>query len=81
MPSSAGLDIYLNHVVGDQNPNQQVNQSDAYSPSQPRPPQTPTRSNSIENSNEKLQCPQDKKKKVADSLTSLHFLTFLHEML
>ncbi|PON94971.1 Tify domain containing protein [Trema orientale] len=44
VPSSAGLDIYLNHVVGDQNPNQQLNQSDAYLPSLPRPPQTPTRS-------------------------------------
>ncbi|PON54439.1 Tify domain containing protein [Parasponia andersonii] len=46
VPSSAGLDIYLNHVVEDQNPNQQLNRSDAYSPSLPRPPQpqTPTRS-------------------------------------
>ncbi|KAF3436250.1 hypothetical protein FNV43_RR23342 [Rhamnella rubrinervis] len=49
VPSSAGLDVYLNHRVGDQFLNQQLNQSDACSPSHPRPPQTPTRSSSVEN--------------------------------
>ncbi|KAL5538738.1 hypothetical protein UlMin_045808, partial [Ulmus minor] len=40
---------YLNHVVGDHIPNQHLNQSDALSPSQLRPPQTPTKSSSVEN--------------------------------
>ncbi|KAH7511510.1 hypothetical protein FEM48_ZijujUnG0007000 [Ziziphus jujuba var. spinosa] len=49
VPPSAGLDIYLNHRVGDQFLNQQLNLGEAYSPSHPRPPQTPSRSCSVEN--------------------------------
>ncbi|XP_015891416.3 protein TIFY 4B isoform X1 [Ziziphus jujuba] len=49
VPPSAGLDIYLNHRVGDQFLNQQLNLCEAYSPSHPRPPQTPSRSCSVEN--------------------------------
>ncbi|XP_048323133.2 protein TIFY 4B isoform X1 [Ziziphus jujuba] len=49
VPPSAGLDSYLNHRVGDQFLNQQLNLCEAYSPSHPRPPQTPSRSCSVEN--------------------------------
>lgn len=48
MPSSTGLDIYLNHRVGDQISNDHWNPSDACSPPQPRPPQTPKRCGSVE---------------------------------
>ncbi|XP_024022321.1 protein TIFY 4A isoform X2 [Morus notabilis] len=49
VPSSASLDVYLNHVEGDQLLTAQLNLSDATSPSQPQPPQMPTRSNSVGN--------------------------------
>ncbi|CAK7346526.1 unnamed protein product [Dovyalis caffra] len=47
--SSASLDIYLNHRVGDQISNDHWNLNDACSPPQPRPPQTPNRCNSVDN--------------------------------
>ena len=49
MPSSAGLDIYLNHRVGDQIPNDQSNQSDACSLSHCRAHHIPTPCSLVEN--------------------------------
>ncbi|KAF9618586.1 hypothetical protein IFM89_002281 [Coptis chinensis] len=46
---STSLEMYLNHQVRDQYPNEQSSQSRACSPPHPRPPHTPTRSNSVEN--------------------------------
>jgi len=46
---SASLDVYLSHLVGDQISNDHWNLNDACSPSQPRPPQTPNRCNSVDN--------------------------------
>ncbi|KAJ6730817.1 PROTEIN TIFY 4A-RELATED-RELATED [Salix viminalis] len=47
--TSASIDIYSNHRVGDQISNDHWNLNDACSPPQPRPPQTPNRCNSIDN--------------------------------
>ncbi|XP_034915194.1 protein TIFY 4B isoform X1 [Populus alba] len=47
--TSASVDIYLNHRVGDQISNDHWNLNDACSSPQPRPPQTPNRCNSIDN--------------------------------
>ncbi|KAB5568342.1 hypothetical protein DKX38_002135 [Salix brachista] len=47
--TSASIDIYSNHRVGDQISNDLWNLNDACSPPQPRPPQTPNRCNSIDN--------------------------------
>ncbi|RQO90871.1 hypothetical protein POPTR_005G214300v4 [Populus trichocarpa] len=46
---SASLDVFLSHLVGDQISNDHWNLNDACSPSQPRPPQTPNRCNSVDN--------------------------------
>ncbi|XP_028105648.1 protein TIFY 4B-like isoform X1 [Camellia sinensis] len=48
-PSSASLDIYLNHQMGNQTQNERSNRSDACSPPQIRPPNTPTRCSSVDN--------------------------------
>uniref|UniRef100_A0A5B6ZYE0 Protein TIFY n=2 Tax=Davidia involucrata TaxID=16924 RepID=A0A5B6ZYE0_DAVIN len=48
-PPSASLDIYLNHQMGNQVPNEHSNRSDACSPTQIRPPNTPARCGSVEN--------------------------------
>ncbi|KAF5189385.1 Tify 4b [Thalictrum thalictroides] len=47
--SSSSLEMFLNHQLGDQYLNEQSSQSRACSPSQPRPPHTPTRCSSVEN--------------------------------
>ena len=49
MPSSTSLDIYLNHQVGDQIPNEQSNQSDACSLSHSRTPHISTPCSMVEN--------------------------------
>ncbi|THG19592.1 hypothetical protein TEA_029279 [Camellia sinensis var. sinensis] len=48
-PSSASLDIYLNHQMGNQTQNELSNRSDACSPPQIRPPNTPTWCSSVDN--------------------------------
>ncbi|CAL5411558.1 unnamed protein product [Camellia sinensis] len=48
-PSSASLDIYLNHQMGNQTQNELSNRSDACSPPQIRPPSTPTWCSSVDN--------------------------------
>ncbi|CAL5332756.1 unnamed protein product [Camellia sinensis] len=48
-PSSASLDIYLNHQMGNQTQNERSNKSDACSPPQIRPPNTPTWCSSVDN--------------------------------
>ncbi|KAF8388110.1 hypothetical protein HHK36_026776 [Tetracentron sinense] len=47
--SSSRLQMYLNHQVGSQVPNEQPSRSSTSSPPQPRPPHTPTRCSSVEN--------------------------------
>ncbi|KAL2535688.1 Protein TIFY 4B [Forsythia ovata] len=49
--SCAGLDIYVNHQVGNQIPNEHSRRSDACSPPQIRPPSTPTWLNVLEKMN------------------------------
>ncbi|KAJ8749483.1 hypothetical protein K2173_025678 [Erythroxylum novogranatense] len=49
MPSSTGLDICFNHMVGDDVSNEQWNQSEDWPSPQPKPPETPTRCSSVEN--------------------------------
>ncbi|XAR58576.1 hypothetical protein NMG60_11014028 [Bertholletia excelsa] len=49
IPTSASLDIYLSHQMGNQTPNESSNRSDTCSPPQIRPPNTPTRCSSVEN--------------------------------
>ncbi|GMN48858.1 hypothetical protein TIFTF001_018026 [Ficus carica] len=77
--SSASLDIYLNQVVRDRFSTAQLNPSDANSPSHPRPPQTPTRSNSVGNNKNKWRSPPDSTKKVIELL--LLSSTFLLEVI
>ncbi|KAJ9188086.1 hypothetical protein P3X46_003479 [Hevea brasiliensis] len=59
MPSSASSDINFNHQVGDQFSNDQWNLSGACSSSQPRPPETPTRCSSDENTAKHSYLPVD----------------------
>ncbi|OVA05394.1 Tify [Macleaya cordata] len=47
--SSSSLEMYLNHQMRGQNPNEQSSHSGTCSPPQPRPPRTPARCNSFEN--------------------------------
>lgn len=47
-PSSSSLDIYLNHQIGNQIPNEHLSKSGACSPPPIKPPNTPKRCSSVE---------------------------------
>lgn len=75
MPSSAGLDVYLNHRVGDQIPNDQSNQSDACSLSHCRAHHIPTPCSLVENMTKHTNLSADLSIK-GDSFNFLAFLLF-----
>ncbi|KAF9686925.1 hypothetical protein SADUNF_Sadunf02G0040900 [Salix dunnii] len=66
--TSASIDIYSNHRVGDQISNDHWNLNDACSPPQPRPPQTPNRCNSIDNLAKNGNLPADLNEKDAPEI-------------
>ncbi|XP_031287140.1 protein TIFY 4B-like isoform X1 [Pistacia vera] len=49
MPSSAGLDVYFNHLIGDEISNEQLNQSGGCSTPKSRPPNMPIGCGLVEN--------------------------------
>ncbi|KAF8392325.1 hypothetical protein HHK36_022667 [Tetracentron sinense] len=61
--SSSRLQMYLNHQVRSQTPNEQSSQSGTCSPPQPRPPHTPTRCSSVENQTNNVNFSVDLNKK------------------